>query len=310
MSNLTERDDLLHPPASDDRWWSETCWFSFDQPGPDLSATIYPLFRPNLGVCSLGVFLWDAGAHEPWRVRYARSYWHLAMPETDLVDLHLEGLRYQQLEPLQRFRVAYEDADLLSLDLEFTGLRAPHEAGIGRGVGHYDQPCQVVGEVNLQGERIPIDTIGMRDRTWSVRPEDRHGTGTAYTYGHISADEQFLLLTKLDGNGGSFISGVFTGYLVRDGVHAPLVDANRRVVERVDGYPTRLEIEITDDLGRRLEATGRTLNRLANQASPAQFAWMSMAEWQTEAGTMIGEDQEVWSPDRLGTQLAALNTPR
>ena len=160
MSNLTERDDLLHPPASDDRWWSETCWFSFDQPGPDLSATIYPLFRPNLGVCSLGVFLWDAGAHEPWRVRYARSYWHLAMPATDLVELQLEGLRYQQLEPLQRFRVAYEDADRLSLDLEFAGLRAPHEAGIGRGVGHYDQPCQVVGEVNLQGERIPIDTIG------------------------------------------------------------------------------------------------------------------------------------------------------
>ena len=151
-------------------------------------------------MCSLGVFLWDATAHEPWRVRYARSYWHLAMPETDLVDLQLEGLRYQRLEPLQRFRVAYEDADLLSLDLEFTGLRAPHEAGIGRGVGHYDQPCHVVGEVYLQGERIPIDTIGMRDRTWSVRPEDRHGTGTAYTYGHVSADEQFLLLTKLDGN--------------------------------------------------------------------------------------------------------------
>ena len=120
-------------------------------------------------------------------------------PESDLVDLQLEGLRYQQLQPLQRFRVAYEAGHLLSLDLEFTGLRAPHEAGIGRGVGHYDQPCQVVGEVNLQGERIPIDTIGMRDRTWSVRPEDRHGTGTAYTYGHVSADEQFLLLTKLDG---------------------------------------------------------------------------------------------------------------
>jgi hypothetical protein len=204
--------------------------------------------------------------------------------------------------------VTYTDTDQLTMELEFTGLRPPYPAGIGRGSGHLDQPCRVVGEVNARGERFEIDTLGMRDRTWSLRPEDRHGTGTAYTYGHISADEQFLTLTQLDGNQGRFVSGVFSGYLVRDGVHSPLVDANRRVVERMDGYPTRLEVEATDALGRRLEATGVAVNRLANQASPAQFAWMSMVEWTANGSALIGEDQEVWSPDRLGPTLAALNT--
>lgn len=307
---LTPEDDRLHPPGNDDRWWSETYWFSFDQPGPDLSATIYPLFRPNLGVCSLGVFLWDGSAHEPWQARYGRNYWHLAMPTTDATRLDLEGLSYRCLEPLKRYRVTYHDAELVRMDLEFTGLREPHTASLGSSAGHFDQPCRVEGEVTIRGERIAIDTLGMRDRTWSPRPENRAGARTAYSFGNASADDQFLLLTTLDGNTGSFLSGVFSGYLVRDGILSPLVDSRRTVVERRDGYPVRIELEAQDADGRRLEALGTTRNRLANQATPSQFAWMSMTSWQVAgAPDMIGEDQEVWSPDMLGGRLRDLDTP-
>lgn len=210
------------------------------------------MFRPNLGVCSLGVFLWDASAHEPWKALYGRSYWHLALPTMPLTEMALEGLRYERPEPLQRYRVHYQDGELLKLDLEYTGLRPAHEARIAGGVGHFDQPCHVVGKVVVRGETVAIDTFGMRDRTWSVRPEDKQGTGTGYTYGNASADEQFLVMTSLRGDAGTFISGVFSGYLVRDGVKSALVDANRRVVERVGGYPTRIEIDAVDELGRRL----------------------------------------------------------
>lgn len=306
---LTADDDLLHPAGNADRWWSETYWFSFDQPGPDLSATIYPLFRPNLGVCSLGVFLWDGSAHEPWQVRYGRNYWHLPMPTTPATDLDLEGLSYRCLEPLGRYRVTYADGDLLRMDLEFTGLREPHAPAIGSGVGHFDQPCRVQGEVTLRGQRIAVETLGMRDRTWSPRPEDRAGARTAYTFGNASGEDQFLALTTLEGNSGSFLRGVFSGYLVRDGLMSPLVDSRREVVERRDGYPVRIELEATDADGRRLEAVGTTRNRLANQATPSQFAWMSMTSWQVEGGPdMIGEDQEVWSPDMLGGRLRKLDT--
>jgi hypothetical protein len=309
MTSLGPDDDRLHPPASADRWWSETCWFSFDQPGEDVSATIYPLFRPNLGVCSLGVYVWDASAHEPWRVLYGRSFWHLAMPATDLTELRLEGLEYDCLEPLRRYRVAYRDEDLLDLELEYTGLREPHATLFGRGVGHLDQPCHVVGEVTVRGHRIAVDTVAMRDRTWSVRPEDRRSPGTAYTYGTADADDQFLVMTTLDGNEGTFVRGVFSGYLVRGGVTAALVSARRQVVERRDGHPVRIELSARDELGRSLHAVGVTRNRLANQASPSQFAWMSMTAWEDADGrAFVGEDQEVWSPDRLGPLLRGLDT--
>ncbi len=146
-------------------------------------------------------------------------------------------------------------------------------------------------------------------RPWSPRPDDRRGTGTAYTYGHRDADEQFLVLTALQGNEGTVRSGLFTGYLVRDGLEAPLVDGARRVVQRRDGFPLRIELDATDALGRRLEAVGTARNRFANQASPAQFAWMTMITWRLPGAVeLIGEDQEVWSPDRLGPALAALAT--
>ena len=302
MTALTAADDRLHPPATDHPWWTETSWFSFDQPGEDVSATFYPMFRPNLGVCSLGVAVWDATAHEPWRVPFARTFWHLPAPATtDLTALRLEGFELDCLEPLTRYRVAYREEGLVDVELECTGLRAPHEGGIGRGMGHFDQPCRVVGEVTVRGRTIAVDTLGMRDRTWSPRPEAGRSTGTAYTYGHANADDQFLVLSALDGDVGRLVGGVFTGYLVRDGFHAPLASAERRVVERRDGYPLTIEIDATDTEGRRLEAVGTTRNRLANQANPNQFAWMSMTEWRIAGGpTVVGEDQEVWSPDRLG----------
>ena len=213
---LSPADDSFHAPATSDRWWTETCWFSFDQPGRNLSATIYPLFRPNLGICSLAIFLWDGSASEPSAVPYGLFRWHLAMPDTDLTALQLEGLRYDVVEPLMEYRVQYEDASRLTMDLRYRGLREPWLASKSAHGGHFDQPCQVTGTVMLAGEEIAIDCLGMRDRTWSPRPDDRYGRGTGYTYGLGGADEQFLLLTTLDGNVGSFSAGVFAGYVVRD----------------------------------------------------------------------------------------------
>ena len=304
---LSPADDLLHDPPTDDRWWAETYWFSFDQPGENVSATIYPVFRKNAGVSSLGVFVWDGSAHEPWALPYGRNYWSLPLPDMPATELRLGGLSYDCIEPLNRYRVRYVDTDLCEIDLEYTGLREPHVASATTKFGHFDQPCLVKGTIVVRGRRIDIDTLGMRDRTWSSRPEDKRGTATAYTYGNGGADEQFLLLTSLKGNIGTFVSYVFTGYLVRDGIHSPLVDSHREVLERVDGYPTRLRITATDALGRAMSAEGRTLNRIASQSTPAQFAWMSMTEWETDRGTMIGEDQEVWSPDNLGPVLRSLS---
>jgi len=295
MSELTPADDSLHPAASTDRWWTETCWFSFDQPGPDLSATFYPLLRPNLAVASLAVYVWGPEAHEPHRIRYGRSLWHLAMPDTDLAALRLEGLAYDALEPLERYRVRYDDPGLLTVDVEYEGLRPARPSGVGGGHGHLDQPCRVRGEVRIGDQSFEIDSLAMRDRSWHVRPDDR-SMRAGYSYGNASADEQFLAVSVHET---ADRYRVVTGYLVRDGVEQPVTGGTRTVTARDEaGYPLTVEMSLTDGAGRVLETSGRTRNRLANQATPGLFAWLSMTEWDA-FGTCFGEDQDIWSPDQL-----------
>ena len=58
-----------------------------------------------------------------------------------------------------------------------------------------------------------------------------------------------------------------------------------------------MEITARDALGRELRSAGETRNRIANQATPGMFSWMSIARWTGSAGACTGQDQEIWSPD-------------
>ena len=287
--------DRFHAPDEDDPFWSETSWFAFNVPERRLAGTIYPLFRRNLGTCSVGVYVWDDAAHEPWRARYGRCQWHLPFPDGDLGDCAVGGLRYSCEEPLARYRVRYEHDPLLSLDLRYEGLFPPHEVGVGPGRGHLDQPCRVRGTLRLHGEQIAVDGFDMRDRSWHVR-DDTRTTRAGYSYGIASADDAFLAMT-MGGDEGRVVAG----FLWRDGAKCDLASGTRHVLERDPShdFPTRVALEAEDREGRTLRAEGRCLSRLANQATPGMFAWMSLTEWQTPEGRSVGEDQDIWSPDLL-----------
>ncbi len=231
------------------------------------------------------------------------------MPASDLADLSLAGLRLQCQEPLMSYRLEYEDGDRLAFALEFRGLRPPHEATVSPRGGHFDQACSVSGWLRLNGKEVTVACLGMRDRTWSSRSDERGKIGAAYTFGNASADEQFLVVTTLEGNTGSAQGGLFNGYLVRGGVKGAIVSAERRVTSRRRGYPLTIALVAEDEHGRKLAAEGTCLTRLANQALPGTFAWMSMVRWDAGEVTLIGQDQECWSPDMLGPRMLALGEP-
>lgn len=309
MSDITAADESFHEPTLDDPWWSETHWFNFDQPGANLSATIYPFFRKNLSIAQLSVFLWDSSAHEPWLGRYGRAYWHLPYPATDLTGLRLEGLEYDCVEPFKTYRIRYREPGRVDLSLTYEALCAPHLAGRHAHGGHLDQPCRVSGMIQLDAERVEINCFGMRDKSWGPRNDRAADQAGAYSFGIASAEDHFILMQGFSFSKPDAPTHPPSGYLMRDGVKAAVVKGVRRVTHRRHGYPAALELELQDSLGRNLRVGGRCVNRIANQAFPAQFAWLSMTEWQaSDGGLFIGEDQEVWSPDLLGPALARLNT--
>jgi hypothetical protein len=79
------------------------------------------------------------------------------------------------------------------------------------------------------------------------------------------------------------------------------------VIERRRGHPDVIEIDATDDVGRVLSVTGRTLASAASQSTPGMFAWMSIVEWTIDGRTGHGEDHDVWSPDHLASERARLS---
>ena len=82
-----------------------------------------------------------------------------------------------QIEPTMLYAIGYEDGDRLRAALRFDGVMPPRPLTAGGSTfgkaRHFDQFGRVTGELWLDGERIAIDCLAMRDRTWGRRPEDR-----------------------------------------------------------------------------------------------------------------------------------------
>lgn len=285
---LTAADDDFHPVADPDPLWTETTWWGFTVPERSLGGMVYALFRPNLGVASLVIQVWDAEAVEPWRAPYFRSMWHLAHPTSPLTDCSLSGLTIRREQPLQEYELGYADGPF-SFELTYRGLADPYEVPVGGGSGHFDQVCQVTGTLRWGDDTVAVDGPAVRDRSWYVR-QDQRSLRAGYTY--AVADGTHLVVHGRP-------DAVVGGYLERDGRRAPLVAGSRMVVDRRRGHPDHLTITATDADGREVVATGRTFASLASQSTPGMFAWMSAVEWEVDGRRGVGEDHDVWSPDQL-----------
>jgi hypothetical protein len=298
VTESTHPDDEFHPPASDDPYWTETCWFTFTAPPRRLSGQLYPFFRPNQRVAAGGAYFWDDKGNQPWNCLYAKNFWHLPMPDQPLSDITLpNGIHYKCLEPLQRYEIGYDDADgdELHVELTFTAVAEPNYLG----QSHLDQPGRYEGTIVLRGEQITVDSFGFRDRSWGPRPQFGQGLMSSgvpnggYSYATASERDAFHTITMNLGSGCVSIHG----YLLRDGVRAKLASATREVVERDAGtaFPRRVHIDGVDELGRELHAEGRCINQIALHLNPNLFTVNCLTEWSFDGITAFGEDHDNWS---------------
>jgi hypothetical protein len=293
-------DDEFHPPLDGDPYRTETCWFTFTVPEARLSGQIYPFFRPNQRVMAAGVYFWNDQGDQPWNCLYAKNFWHLPMPDAPLSDITCpNGIRIRCLAPLSRYAIGYRDPDgndEIAVDLEFTAIAPPHYLG----KGHLDQPGRYRGTVRLRGRDYTVDSYGFRDRSWGARSQFGPGVvpkgapRTGYTYGTASPDDAFHAITADRGAGYE----CYHGYLIRGGRWAKLAHARREVLERdpQTGFPTRVRVTGADALGRRLEADGRCLNKLAVPLNPNMLSINCLTDWTFDGCRGYGEDHENWTP--------------
>jgi hypothetical protein len=285
-------DDEFHPADTDDPAWTETCWFTFAVPERRLSGQLYPFFRRNLGVCAAAAYVWDETGSQPWNVRYAKNFWHLPIPDQPLSNIALpNGIRYQCIEPQHRYDISYDDpdGDDLQVRLTFTSVARPNYLGHS----HLDQPGRYTGTIVLEGEEIPVNSFGFRDRSWGVRSQFGPGFGPGgYSYATAGADHGFHSITMDFGQGYNSIHG----YFMRDGQWSKLAAATRVVAERDrHGFPSVVEISGGDEDGRQFRARGRCLNHIALHLNPNLFTINSLTEWDLDGVSCFGEDHDNWS---------------
>ena len=300
VSPFTAGDDHFHFDQMSDRWWiTETAWFAFCNPERKIGGWLYSMFRPNIGTIAGGAWVWDDTAHVPWEVPYSANYTALQIPrDQQLTDIKLPtGVSIKMLEPLMRYKLGFEDAGNLSIDLEFDAVMPPRALRKGdssfKNLSHFDQFGQVKGHIVLHGETIPIDCYAIRDRSWGPRPEHRPGK-SAYVTGIASPDDAFLAVTKWNDEA----NPVAYGFMIRDGKTGDLV-SGRRIVERCpkQGWVTKITIEARDEFGRDLHAVGERLSGIIiNRHSFIDSN--GLIAWTINGKVGHGEDQDMWPVDR------------
>ncbi len=293
---FTAKDDGFHFAQIGDRWWmTETSWFSFCCSERKLGGWLYTMVRPNIGTVAGGAWIWDDTAHLPWEVPYSANYTALRLPrDQDLTDITLPtGVSIRVVEPCTRYEIGFQDGERCRIALQFDGIMAPRplrKAGSPfGGANHFDQFGRVTGEVSLGGERIAIDCLAMRDRSWGPRPEHRPKKG-AYVTGIASEKDAFLAVTTWNGG----VEEIAYGFMIRDGEVADLV-SGRRLVEQDpgEGWVNRITIEGKDERGRTLHAVGTRLSgMIINRHSFIDSN--GLIAWTINGHAGHGEDQDMW----------------
>lgn len=293
----TARDDDFHLAEMSDRWWeTETIWFSFHNVERRMGGWLYSMIRPNSRTVSGGAWVWDDSASSFWEVPYYANHATQRLREgTNLRDCTLpNGVSIRVESPLTRYRLGYDDRPRLHVDLQFEAIMPPQPiSSIASGFGslaHFDQFGRVSGHIELHGDRIAIDCVSIRDRSWGPRPEHRPKR-TAYVTA-ATRDGSEALLAVCDPND----KGVARyGFRWRGGQAFAIAEANRRDTRNsATGFIDSIRLEGRDSDGEAFVAEGRPLSRIViNRHTFIDIN--SLIEWTFADGAKAwGEDQDIW----------------
>ena len=308
-------DDLFHP-RNDDPYWNESTYVSFIVPERNIQGMFYFYFRPNMNLVVAGPVMWDHTGEDVYNCLYYGWDQHLAMPsDADMYNFTLSNsLTCTMVAPQKEYRLGY-DRHGVKIDLSWTALAEPHYMKLTKSgdenpgiknwvakegdfsVGHYEQAGWFKGTVDIEGDRIEIDCGALRDRGWGPRHADIKDplrAGWPYVFASAESgwhlyDPQTTLSFDEDPIEGT-TETVTTGFYIRDGIKAQVVEGTRKAERGRDGRVLTQVIDCVDELGRELHAVGQSMNWLKWPLNSDIINWWSMVRWEYDGQVVYGED--------------------
>jgi hypothetical protein len=341
---FAEADDTYHR-LSDDPHEVETSWWSLNVPDRRMGAWLHAGYRPNLGKVTCRVFVWDDRAADPARLAYYKSIADAPMPpDADLRDITFPngGYSIRMLRPLMDYHVAYADAERgFSIEFEHRSVHPPHRFTPGEPPAmfnpHWDQLGHIVGEMRLDGARVPIDCHSVRDRTWGPRGgahsqsqkpeyvrgdyrvaqpggprwreiERERGRGRIqYIFGHTDAETGFLSFVRPQDGDAAGWSPLNMGWLLKDGRFVRLDktrSAMRNFRDPRTGWSAHMQVRLVDQEGRSMDAEGFAVSHMCEGGAGSN----ALMRWEYDGKIGWGEDQDGWRTDHFTKMLQAMRT--
>jgi hypothetical protein len=317
VDTIDVADEHFHKDNGDP-YWSENSILGFTVPERYLCGLIYFYFRPNMNLAVGGIAMWDHTGEDVYNCLHFGWDQHLVIPEdADMFDFTLSNsLSCEMIEPQKEYRFGY-DRHGAKLDLTWTAVAEPHymkltksgdeDPGIKNwvkieedvSVGHYEHAGRFQGTIEIDGERIEVDCGALRDRGWGPRYADVADplrAGWPYVFdgpesGWHLYDPQVNYSWEDDPVEGT-TETVTTGFFIRDGVKAQVVNGTRRTERGRDGRVLTQVIDCVDELGRELHAEGKSLNWLKWPVNSDILVWWSLVRWEYDGKVVYGEDQD------------------
>ncbi|KKC25233.1 hypothetical protein [Sphingomonas sp. SRS2] len=323
----------------------ETNWWAINIPERRLGIWLHAAYYPNAGKVRWRVFAWDDKGADPARLAYYKIVDQAAMPpDPDLRDIIFPegGYRLKMIAPLTDYYLEYQDPDRsFAIEVVFKGAHAPRRATPGEAPilhnPHLDQLGLYTGTLRLHGESIPIHCWSVRDRTWGPREgahaqsqkyagrptrvlhpggprwreiERERGRGRVqYIFGHSDDQTGFLSFVRPQDGDAEGRSPLNTGWLLKDGRFG-WIDKSRSWArvwrDRDTGWTRHMEVLVTDEEGRRLEAEGLAMSHMCEHGGGAN----TLMRWEYEGKVGWGEDQDRWRVDHFAHMLHALRSRR
>lgn len=307
---LKASDELRHE-WDDDPFWRESWYYNYSDPTNEIGAWLYLWVVPNQPLKS-GMLVcfyhglaaesnsteaaWEAPGHllrgpnDSWVYCYRQDVPQLI--EQDVDDVELCGLSMKRIEPLERYRLAFDDGKNASFEFDCEFMTRPwdfadnvHPTPRWLAKNRYHRGWKANGELRIGGVTYEVSTTGDSDHSWGTRDSGIFLQNSLKTYALQTPDGGLSVKAQMLGPPGRELP---RGYIAvgKDMQAVKSIEENSRYHR--NGFMHDISLRVEDVTGRVVEAHmdelfGAVAGGGSNVGYEGAGVW-EVADWGSGAG--------------------------
>ena len=298
----------------------ETSYFGFNIPEHDINGEIYHWIHPNLGVSTGGVTIWQGMKPIELAADYMDYRSYMPMPESIVNCTWPSGVRIDMIEPNQRFRLEYTDAERdTRFDFESTAVMP---LAVRPGNRHFTQAMRTKGKLVLRGKPYDIDGYFTRDRSWGDKRSEKPLPTPPLSWAVGVFDDSFAFHVAGFDNPAHHPDWVthypsiklgenhLWGYVWNDGKLSAIARLDMQTEHAADGlFPRSTVMHIEDTDGRHYDVRGTVKAQLPFNTWHNFCAVFSLMRWECNGKVGHGDHQYCNFNDYVARVVNARSRP-